>query len=254
MQKHLTDGETSKSQCCKTLAELRAESYNEESGDLTGYDCPICKNKGMVAVIKDGEDVYRQCECLKIRHTNKLQSASGIHDLLDKYTFSGYMITEEWQKQALDKTIDFVDRESGWLYMSGRPGTGKTHLCTAAVGELLKKGIPCKYMLWRDEAVRLKGSVNDDTYSNLIYPLKTLRCLYIDDFLKGGITQGDINLAFEILNQRYNANLMTIISSEKSIREVLELDEAIGSRIYEKSREHIVEIKSGKNYRIGGTK
>ena len=31
---------------------MAVESYNNEQGDMEGYDCPICKNKGMVAFLK----------------------------------------------------------------------------------------------------------------------------------------------------------------------------------------------------------
>ena len=241
---------TSTSKHSKSLAEMAVESYNNEAGDMTGYDCPICKNKGMVAFLKDGQDLYKQCDCIEIRRAAKLQSASGLEMLLEKYTFENYKITEPWQQYIFNKAKGFVEKKAGWFYIGGRAGTGKTHICTALVGQLLKEAVPCKYMLWRDEASRLKAKVNDEEYTAMIRPLKETRCLYIDDFFKGGVTQGDINLAFEILNSRYNNGLMTVISSEKTIKEVLEIDEAIGSRIYEKAKEHAVQIKNGNNYRL----
>ena len=72
-----------------------------------------------------------------------------------------------------------------------------------------------------------------------MYKLKTIPVLYIDDFLKckGEPSTGDLNLAFELINGRYNnEKLRTIISTERSIENVLDFDEALGSRIYEKSK------------------
>lgn len=29
---------------------MRADSHNESVGDMTGYDCPKCKNRGNIAI------------------------------------------------------------------------------------------------------------------------------------------------------------------------------------------------------------
>lgn len=63
-----------------------------------------------------------------------------------------------------------------------------------------------------------------------MHELKMVYVFYIDDFIKETVTDADINIAFELLNARYNDHeKLTIISTEKSI------DEALGSRIYERS-------------------
>ena len=58
--------------------------------------------------------------------------------------------------------------------------------------------------------------------------------------------------AFEILNYRYNNGLITVISSEKNINDILDYDGALGSRIYEMSKEHmnIIREDEGRNYRL----
>ena len=118
-------------------------------------------------------------------------------------------------------------------------------------------------MLWRDEVVQIKAVVTDDYhYASLINPLKNAAVLYIDDFLKtprdgNGIfkkpTDGDINVAFELINHRYaNKNLITIISCEYDIDEIVDIDEAVGSRIYQRTKEYCNFIKRDKtrNYRM----
>ena len=53
----------------------------------------------------------------------------------------------------------------------------------------------------------------------------------------------DINIAFEILNARYNnPNLITILSSEKLLREIMGIDEAIGSRIFQRAGTYVLEL------------
>ena len=74
--------------------------------------------------------------------------------------------------------------------------------------------------------------------------------LYIDDFLKGGASDADIRLAFEILNARYNdSKLKTIISSEMDLTAILNRDEALGGRIYERAKKNVLRAP-GKNWRL----
>ena len=57
-------------------------------------------------------------------------------------------------------------------------------------------------------------------------------------------TQGDLNIAFELLNHRYNnESLYTIISTEKLLDDLIRIDEAIGSRIAERSKGHRIQLK-----------
>ena len=41
-----------------------ATVYNEQPGDLTGVDCPVCRNKGYVARLNEhGGLVLAPCKC-----------------------------------------------------------------------------------------------------------------------------------------------------------------------------------------------
>ena len=131
----------------------------------------------------------------------------------------------------------------------------------------MKQGLETRYMLWRDVSVRAKAVVNDEeAYQNVVNPLKKVPVLYIDDFLKTGKTRdrsgrrvltdptvGDVNLAFEIVNARYNdSRLLTIFSSELSIQDILDIDEALGSRIIQRSKGRIFNLSDKTNWRLSG--
>lgn len=106
-------------------------------------------------------------------------------------------------------------------------------------------------MIWRDEVRELKSLVNDDAaYKQKMDGLKNVAVLYIDDFFKGNITEGDKNVAFELLNSRYNQRLRTIISGERSMEQLMEVDEAIGSRIYERSKNGYCLVSPSDNWRL----
>ena len=157
-------------------------------------------------------------------------------------------------------TVDtgyLILRRNGRIFVTGN--SGKTHICTAIAGHYIKAGKEVKYMLWCEEAKKLKALVNDKSYQDLIRIYKTVDVLYIDDFLKvksgESPTPADINLAFEIINHRLiENNKITIISSEKKLDELMEYDEATMSRIYQKTGVYKLNINKdiSKNYRLNG--
>lgn len=238
----------------------KARRFNQEPGLLTGYECDICKNKGVVNEIKDGFEFLHSCSCIRIRENLSRIENCGLKELLDEYTFEKYFASNEWQKHIKTKALEFTNSDvyGKWFYIGGQVGCGKTHICTAMAKQFLDNGITVKYMLWRDEVVNLKAKVNnDEEYSRAIIPYKTVKMLYIDDFFKTmhgeTPTQGDVNLAFEILNYRYNnKSLITILSGERTMESLLDIDEAVGSRIYQRTKDYCINISRdvNKNYRL----
>ena len=236
----------------------KAEQDNEAEGTLVGIDCRKCKNKGHISIVRDGEIMWKICDCMKARKSLKQIEESGLKPLLDEYTFEKFIATETWQKNALSIAQNFVEYgENHWLFFGGMSGSGKSHLCTAICGELLKRGKGVRYMMWKEDSTKLKSVITDSNeYGKLVDELKSVDVLYIDDFLKvqrgKQPTEGDINLAFEILNYRYANKSLTLISTEKTIDEILSLDDAIGGRIYQMSKNYSMNIAYDrmKNFRL----
>ena len=221
-----------------------AELSNRQPGSLKGLDCPLCLNRGYSVIVDaQGNRRIRDCACMNQRRALKNLEKSGLAKVLNVYTFEGWQIREPWQGQFLQAAKDYADKPTGWFCAVGRPGTGKTHLCTAICGELLEKGLEVRYVLWRDFSTRAKALVNDDdAYRALLEPLERVRVLYLDDLFKTGNRQRpttmDVNLAFEIINARYNtAGLITVISTELSMGDLMRTDEATASRIYERTKQ-----------------
>ena len=70
---------------------------------------------------------------------------------------------------------------------------------------------------------------------------------------KGSVTKSDVNIVFEIVNFRYFNNLPMIVSCEKCIEELLDIDKAIGSRLIEMSKDYLVQMKGKRlNFRVYG--
>lgn len=233
--------------------------YNKSQGKLTGYDCPKCLNKGVIYYSKDGEIMCHECDCMKVRKSIKRIERSGLKESLKRYTFDKYTATMDYQKWLKSKAMKYARSPTGWFFAGGQVGCGKTHICTAIVSEfLVGQERETRYLQWRDDVPRIKAHVNDEKYDGLINPFKYADVLYIDDMYKTKVgqepTAADVAVAFEILNYRYqNPDLITIISSERLIGEIIDIDEAVGSRIYEMSGEYCLNITrdKSKNYRLG---
>ena len=227
---------------------IPTESLNDF--DLGGVDCEICKNTGLVTYSKDGFLYSKECECMTRRRIMKAVRNSGMEDMLQRYTFEAYKPYDDKTAQIKQKAIDFTRDHSGWYYIAGRAGSGKSHICVAICNEIIKQGKTVRYMLWRDDTMKLKACVNDESYEEQMDKFKKVGVLYIDDFLKGNYTDADIKLAFELLNYRYNdMKLRTVISSELAISKICEIDEAVGSRIYERSKNYCM-TSPKENYRL----
>lgn len=222
--------------------QFRCDSFNATIGALTGYDCPFCKNRGCIAEIRDNSVAMVRCSCMDTRSSLQRAEASGLKNLLPLYTLDRFQTPEPWQIVAKQKAEQYLQEQKGWFVMSGAVGSGKSHLCVAICGELLKHGRSVQYLMWRDQIRALKSYDGDiDERNDQLRKYKTADVLYIDDFLKCGKnevpTKADTDVALEILMARYNQpDKLTVISTERSISELLELDEALGSRIYERSK------------------
>ena len=219
---------------------------------LDNVDCPVCHNTGcIVTKSPDGTLKASECACMAKRVSIRRLERSGLKDAVNRYTFKNYVADTIERKKVLYAAEDFCRNDKGWFFISGKSGSGKTHICTAICSRLMEQNKNVRYMLWRDETVILKALTTEgEEYQSRIKPFKLVPVLYIDDFLKGGHTDADIRLAFEILNSRYNdSQLRTIISSELTLFEILGLDEAVGGRIYERSRGYVLEAPR-ENWRL----
>lgn len=263
----------STAQCFDAQTLMRAELVNSAIGDrdkTDGYTCASCRNKGYIAVPTYADDLgywtiqAQECKCMRVRRSLMRLERSGLKHLVREYTFERYQAIAPWQQYAKGQAEKYAKNPQGWFFIGGQSGSGKTHLCTAICRQFLLDGREVRYMLWRDDAAKLKACVTEaDKYVEAVTPYKMVDVLYIDDLFKVGRnkdgttqqpTQGDINLAFEILNARYNnPALLTIISSECTIDAIIALDEATGGRIAQRAGEdNAITIKrdTRKNYRL----
>lgn len=241
------------------FARKQCEWYNESEGRLTGIYCPECKNRGNFQILdSEGNTVLRECKCMAQRRYIQMMQSAGLGDLYERCTFDSYQVTTEWQRDAKEKALQYAGKDgNGWFFFGGSSGSGKTHLCTAICSELAKRGRNIRYVQWKRLFAELvqtkfKGYEQEIIFNNCIYA----DVLYIDDFLKTprnvSPSEEMLSYALEIIDARYKADNKTILSTEFRCNEILAMDEALGSRIAEKSNnDHkFIERSKGMNYRL----
>ena len=234
------------------ISDTSTQHNTLSEANLDNVDCPICNNKGYILrTDEQGITWARDCECMKKRISLRNVEDSGLKDLVSKYTFENYKAETKEQEIVLRKAKEFLITDAECFVIFGQSGSGKTHICTAITSKLIENGWKAKYFLWRTDAAILKSMVTEgDRYQWEINKLRNVPVLYIDDLFKGSISEADINLAFTILNERYNHHgKKTIISTELTMPKLMSIDEAVGSRIVERAKGYIVEAPS-KNMRL----
>lgn len=238
---------------CDEILKMQVNAYNSSKGNLTGYDCSDCLNKGYIAKIRDGVEVMAECGCMKIRRTLNRIRQSGLEKQLKSCTFKNFQTDSEWQRQMKASAAEFVKSNSTGFFIGGQSGCGKTHICTAIIGNFIKQGLSARYFVWREDSTILKALVNDREYTERINEFKTTDVLYIDDLFKQkNITDADIKLAFELIDYRSRQRLKTIISTELDENALTDCDEALAGRILQMSRgfRMIIPPDRSKNYRL----
>lgn len=245
--------------CDDKWVNREVELNNKAKGTLT--DCPECNGKGVIFKAVWHEDlgywscVGSECKCKKMREVKRRIKRSGLEQLINEKTFDAYQVENENQHIAKTKAMRYSD---GWFYIGGQSGFGKTHLCTAIASRKIEDGIDVLYMPWVDLIGELKRKYFADDFEEEFAKYKKVKFLYIDDLFKvkdldaENIDRRETEIAYQLINYRYNNNLDTVISSEFTLQELYKIDSAIGGRIKERCGENFVGIEKDrlKNWRI----
>jgi DNA replication protein DnaC len=142
---------------------------------------------------------------------------------------------------------DIKDSRYNSFALLGKPGSGKTHLICGIANYFLKRGISVLYFQHVEGFGDLKSDM--DKLQEKLEVLKNIDLLVWDDAWKSQLdertgrpkaTNFEIKTMFDVINYRYMNHKPFIISSELDRDGLVEIDEALGSRIIERSKTYSV--------------
>ncbi len=248
----------------KEKMELQVKWANDIEGDRNledGIECPLCKNRGYITYFKEENgkfyDYIKNCSCLERRKQIIRARNSGLGEYLNKRA-KDFEAVEDWQIELRTSMIDFCMNHSDdnvWYVIVGAVGSGKTMICSIIANNLLfNKNRNVRYVTWTDFISRLKRDMmgdNTNIVSEYLEDIKNVDVLFLDEVLKK-YNDTDLKYLMEIINYRYTNNKKTLITSEKLLDQLLDIDEATFSRAVEKSEGYFKEIPRdrNKNYRL----
>lgn len=233
-------------------------TLEKHSPEQIKYDCPKCEDRGYIFKIQDGYEVAVPCECLEKKQSVEKMARSGLTEAFKQRTFKTFIVNNEWQLEAKAKAMDYsknFKETKASLMLSGQPGSGKTHIGVATMLRLIENNTGCVYREYISMLTDLKQtSMDEEEYIRSLEKYINPPVLFLDDFLKGEPTIADRKHVYKIINTRYLKSMPMIISTEKSVKEILNWDEAIGSRLIEMCQGNVIEFPRGleNNYRLRG--
>lgn len=261
----------------KAMAMMENPSSTPPSG-IT-HRCLKCRDEGgtfvKVPVLQpvQGEmtevlmDHWKVCECLERVRVERIMSSSQITAGFRKMTF------DTFNSNNLPEPVKIAHRQALVYYnhfdeirktnnngicLMGRAGCGKTHLLMAITNALMDDNTEVLYVPWVETMEMVKDDMNKEDVNNKRFEkMQRVGVLYIDDLFKPTNettppSSYEIKKLFQVINYRYQERLPILISTERDMNYLLDLNEALGSRINEMCKDFRIEIKGGRelNYRL----
>lgn len=154
----------------------------------------------------------------------KIESILGKSGIKKRYlsrTIDSFSVTAE-NKRSFEVATDYIKNfreyftQGKGLYLEGPCGTGKTHLAIAIALAIINTGVPviCKTSIdILGDIKRCYERNSEVTEEEVLKAYKTVDLLIIDDLGKEQVTEWSVPVLYSILNERYEALLPTIITT-----------------------------------------
>ena len=184
----------------------------------------------------------------------QMYRASGLIPSQLRQTFESYETSSAEMMTARTSAMLAAINNTG-LVLSGKRGTGKTHLAVAIAIYAMKHGQQALFRLVSAMLDEIQSAIRENgDYDGLMMQFKTVPCLVLDDLGKENMTTARGSYLHQIIDYRYIHGLQTIITTNaKNIKELVELSNSeyitpMVSRVMERGA--WVTISNADDYRV----
>lgn len=209
-------------------------------------NCPICHGTGLIKKGGDPDDPtsghLEACECRKRlleQNSLKAKTASANLNGYEQMTFDTFCVEGRGQLReeqvtnltyARDFARKYAEDPSGWLFFTGRYGTGKTHLAGAIANYALENEKEVIFQPVPDllDQLRISYGNTGESFEDRFDRIRTVHLLVLDDLGAQSPTAWAEEKLYQIINYRYVNKLPTVITSNVNPRD---MDGRIASRL-----------------------
>jgi DNA replication protein DnaC len=209
-------------------------------------DCPHCHGLGYLREdVPPGHPNFgklQPCMCqldsMSTLRADKLRRDSNTESLAGK-TFDNFLpeglspdpAVRATVRSAFERSRTFAEQPERWLLLSGTYGCGKTHLAAAIANRCVALGKPVLFLNTPDLLDRLRAGFAPNAaedFASRFEEMRTAPILVLDDLGTESPTPWAVEKLYQILNYRYNAQLPTVITTN---RELKDIEPRIASRL-----------------------
>ncbi len=220
-------------------------------------NCPICGGIGYLRrdLPIDHPDFGKiiPCSCRTEEITQsarsrlfRMSSLDALKDLrFDNFNKRGRLGLGKTQADSLENAFNqaqnFAEHRQGWLLLTGRYGSGKTHLAAAIANQAIEAGVPTLFLTVPDllDWLRYAYSGVEMSFEERFEEIREIPLLILDDFGTQNATPWAQEKIFQILNHRYINRLPTVVTSNIMIND---FDGRIQSRLQDPELVTVVKI------------
>jgi DNA replication protein DnaC len=202
-------------------------------------ECPACRGAGFVRM--DAPVGHRNfgrlipCECkIQEREERRRREFLELSSLapFEDWTFETFDPDIQGVRNAFEVCVEYAQNPTGWLYLVGGYGCGKTHLAAAVANYAMahQRMYPL-FCVVPDLLDHLRAAFAPDqgsTYDDRFQKIRGADLLILDDLGTENTTPWAREKLFQVINFRYNEQRATVITSNRNMDE---LDGRIASRL-----------------------
>lgn len=187
----------------------------DDSGFVNGKLCDCVKSEAKkIAYKKMSADMPLDCENFDNFDLKYYSDSPEDNGVVPKKVMSAIF------SRAKEYAKDFSKNSENLLFMGG-VGLGKTHLCAAIIGEVIKKGYGVVYGSAQNLFSKVeKEHFSYDTQSHSLDALLNADLLVIDDLGAEFSTSFTQSLLYNIVNTRMNNGMPTVINTNLTLSEL----------------------------------